>query len=177
MLARYISNPGDVDWYQIQNVRAGSRITADLTDLPFDADLVLYGPAGIASAPSVFPNAQGLPGRFVEDPGLGVGRAAGAVAAESLTDLQLDRGYHDPYAGDVDVPAMTPLSISQHHGTDPESVGVIAPVNGTYVIAAPLESGDQDRRGDNDQDAGSHAHSRGPAKGFSSTTPAIRRPV
>ena len=90
----------------MQNVRAGSRITADLTDLPFDADLVLYGPAGLSTAPSVFPNAQGLPGRFVEDPGLGVGRAATAVAAEALTDLQLDRGYHDPF---FDRPAATAL--------------------------------------------------------------------
>ena len=134
MLPGFISFPGDVDWFRIPNVRAGARITADLTNLPLDADLVLYGPAGISSAPSVFPSAQDLPGRFVEDAGLGVGRAAAAVAAEALNDLKLDQGYHDPYAGDVDVPAMTPLSISQHHGTDPESVGVIAPVDGDYVI-------------------------------------------
>jgi hypothetical protein len=134
MLPGFIGEPGDYDWFMVQDVRAGSRITADLTNLPIDLDLVLYGPAGIAGAPSVFPSAQDLPGRFVEDPGLGVGRAASAVAAEALSDLRLDRGYHDPYAGNVDVPAMTPLSISQHHGSDPESVGVIAPVDGDYVI-------------------------------------------
>ena len=93
LLTGFIDEPGDVDWYQIQVVRAGSRITADLTNLPFDADLVLYGPAGLATAPSAFPNAQDLPGRFVEDPGLGVGQAARAVAAEALTDLQLDQGF------------------------------------------------------------------------------------
>ena len=54
-----------------------------------------------STAPSAFPSAQDLPGRFVEDAGLGVGRAATAVAAEALTDLKLDRGYHDPYAGDL----------------------------------------------------------------------------
>ena len=97
LLSGYINQPGDIDWYRMQNVRAGSRISADLTDLPFDADLVLYGPAGLSTAPSVFPNTQDLPGRFVEDPGLDVGRAATAVAAEALSDLQLDRGYHDPY--------------------------------------------------------------------------------
>ena len=83
----------------------------------------------------MFPSTQDLPGRFVEDAGLGVGQAATAIAAEALNDLKLDQGYHDPFAGDVDVPPMTPLSISQHHGTDPESVGVIAPVNGDYMIA------------------------------------------
>jgi len=58
MISGFISFPGDVDWYKLPAVRAGSRITADLTNLPLDADLVLYGPSGISSSPSVFPNAQ-----------------------------------------------------------------------------------------------------------------------
>ena len=141
LLPGYIDRTGDVDWYRIPNVKAGTRITADLTDLPVDADLVLYGPAGISatatSASAFTSSVQGLPGTLVEDPGLGVGQAARALAVNGLNDLHLDKGYTDPFIGDpvaANIPAMTPLSISQHSGTDPESVGVIAPVDGDYTV-------------------------------------------
>ncbi|MGH2464097.1 MAG: hypothetical protein ACRDGI_01405, partial [Candidatus Limnocylindrales bacterium] len=137
MVAGYISYPGDLDWYYLPNVRAGSRISADLTNLPLDADLVLYGPAGIATSPTLFPpSASKLPGLLVEDPGLGVGQAAHSIATQALGDLQLDKGYIDTLQSPpLVVPAMTPISISQHRGTDPESVGAIAPVSGEYVVA------------------------------------------
>ena len=136
LLPGYIDRTGDADWYAIPSVKAGTRITADLTDLPVDADLVLYGPAGIGTTPaaSAFAtSAQGLPGTLVEDPGLGVGQAARALSVNGLNDLHLDKGYTDPFLPDP-IPAMTPLSISQHSGTDPESVGVIAPVDGAYTV-------------------------------------------
>ncbi|MGH2513318.1 MAG: PPC domain-containing protein, partial [Candidatus Limnocylindrales bacterium] len=138
MIPGYISYSGDVDWYQLPNVKAGSRINADLTNLPLDADLVLYGPSGITNSPTLFPasNAK-LPGLLVEDPGLGVGQAADSIATQALGDLQLDKGYVSQF-GATDgqmIPPLTPLSISQHRGTDAESVGAIAPVDGDYVVA------------------------------------------
>jgi uncharacterized protein YjbI with pentapeptide repeats len=137
MVAGYISYPGDLDWYYLPSVRAGSRISADLTNLPLDADLVLYGPSGIATSPTLFPpSTSKLPGLLVEDPGLGVGQAAHSIATQALGDLQLDQGYIDTLTGTpTPVPPMTPISISQHRGTDPESVGAIAPVDGDYVVA------------------------------------------
>jgi uncharacterized protein YjbI with pentapeptide repeats len=137
MVAGYISYPGDLDWYYLPNVRAGSRISADLTNLPLDADLVLYGPSGISTSPTLFPpSTSKLPGLLVEDPGLGVGQAAHSIATQALGDLQLDKGYIDTLTGTpTPVPPMTPISISQHRGTDPESVGAIAPVDGDYVVA------------------------------------------
>ncbi|HLY15207.1 MAG TPA: PxKF domain-containing protein [Candidatus Limnocylindrales bacterium] len=137
MVAGYISYPGDLDWYYLPNVRAGSRISADLTNLPLDADLVLYGPPGISTSPTLFPpSTSKLPGLLVEDPGLGVGQAAHSIATQALGDLQLDKGYINTLTGTpTPVPPMTPISISQHRGTDPESVGAIAPVTGDYVVA------------------------------------------
>jgi len=138
LVTGYISYRNDVDWYQLPNVRAGSRISADLTNLPLDADLVLYGPSSIPTPPTLFPaSTVGLPGTLVEDPGLGVGRAADSIAAQALGDLQLDKGYFSPIFGPSgsQVPPLTPLSISQHPGTDPESVGAIAPVDGNYIVA------------------------------------------
>ncbi len=137
MVAGYISYPGDLDWYTLPNVRAGSRISADLTNLPLDADLVLYGPSGITTSPTLFPpSTSKLPGLLVEDPGLGVGQAAHSIATQALGDLRLDQGYVSTLTGSpMPVPPMTPISISQHRGTDPESVGAIAPVSGDYVVA------------------------------------------
>lgn len=137
LVTGYISSRSDVDWYNLPNVRAGSRISADLTNLPLDADLVLYGPSSIPTPPTLFPaSAVGLPGTLVEDPGLGVGRAADSIANQALGDLQLDKGYFSPIiGGGSQVPPLTPLSISQHPGTDPESVGAIAPVSGNYIVA------------------------------------------
>jgi uncharacterized protein YjbI with pentapeptide repeats len=135
----YISTDKDVDWFELGDVAAGSRITADLTNLPVDADLVLYGPDDLDISPSLFPaNAVGLPGALVEDPGLGVGAVVRSLAAQALADLRLDQGYLDLTNIGTDGPPLiklTPLSISQHRGSDAESVGVIAPVTGNYVVA------------------------------------------
>ncbi len=134
MIPGFISTPGDVDWYELPGVRAGSRISVDLANLPLDADLVLYGPAGTKSSPTLFPASNvPLPGQLVEDPGLGVGQAATALAAQALAQLPLDKGYTYPDST-IQAP-MVPLSISAHRGTDPESVGVIAPVNGDATVS------------------------------------------
>ena len=135
LVTGYVSRPGDIDWYALADVEAGSRITADLTNLPLDADLVLYGPGGLAISPTLFPAAaDGLPGRLVEDAGLGVGQAATSIAAQSLADLRLDAGWTS-IISPQSFPPMTPLSISQHRGSDAESVGTVAPVDGSYMIA------------------------------------------
>ncbi|HEV8404110.1 MAG TPA: PxKF domain-containing protein [Candidatus Limnocylindrales bacterium] len=148
LMPGFISVPGDVDWYELPGVRAGSRISVDLTNLPLDADLVLYGPAGTSTPPTLFPTSQvPLPGQLVEDPGLGVGQAATSIASQALSELRLDNGYS--YPDDSLQGPMTPLSISQHSGTDPESVGVIAPVSGdttalvsgNYVVAVSGHNG------------------------------------
>ena len=116
------------------DVRAGSRITVDLTNLPLDADLVLYGPSGISSRPDALPERpRTCPAGSSRTRASASAGPRRAIASQALNDLQLDQGYDDPFIGDpgpTHIPAMTPLSISQHHGTDPESVGVIAPVDG-----------------------------------------------
>ena len=81
------------------DVRAGSRITADLTNLPFDADLVLYGPAGISSPPLRVPERAGAARPVRGGPGPWRRPGRDAVAAEALNDLQLDQGYHGPVHG------------------------------------------------------------------------------
>ncbi len=129
----HISSAGDIDWFQIPRVRAGTRLTADLSNLPADADLVLYGPAGTASTPSLFPARSGAALTLADDPGLGIGQDAQSLAVTDLTSLHLDQGYDDPILG-IHVPARTPLSISQHRGTDNEAVGAIAPVDGDYIV-------------------------------------------
>ncbi|HEX5917054.1 MAG TPA: PxKF domain-containing protein [Nocardioides sp.] len=135
MVPGFIDRAGDVDWYVMRDVRAGARVAADLTNLPLDADVVLYGPSGIAISPTLFPDAdEPLPGRLVEDAELGVGQAAASLSAQALADLQLDQGRVDPTSGTV-VPPLTPLSVSLHRGTDAEAVGVVAPVDGDYVVA------------------------------------------
>jgi len=135
MVPGFIDRMGDVDWYVMRDVRAGARVAADLTNLPLDADVVLYGPSGIATSPSLFPEAdEPLPGRLVEDGELGVGQAASSLSAQALADLQLDQGRVDPRTGTL-VPPLTPLSMSLHRGTDAEAVGVVAPVDGDYVVA------------------------------------------
>ncbi len=148
LIPGFISSPGDIDWYELPGVRAGSRISVDLTNLPLDADLVLYGPSGAGTPPTLFPASNvPLPGQLVEDPGLGVGQAATSIAGQALSELRLDNGYKYP-DNSIQLP-MTPLSISQHSGTDPESVGAIAPVNGddaglvgdNYVIAVSGHNG------------------------------------
>ncbi|HQF04369.1 MAG TPA: PPC domain-containing protein, partial [Phycicoccus sp.] len=113
----HISYAGDVDWFRVKGVKAGTRLTADLTNLPLDADLVLYGPATLAASPSLFPkNAVGLPGQLIEDPGLAIGQSASSLAVSALAGLRLDQGYTEPSSGGV-FAALTPLSMSQHRGT------------------------------------------------------------
>ena len=130
----HISYAGDVDWFRVKGVKAGTRLTADLTNLPLDADLVLYGPATLAASPSLFPkNAVGLPGQLIEDPGLAIGQSASSLAVSALAGLRLDQGYTEPSSGGV-FAALTPLSISQHRGAENEAVGTIAPVDGDYVV-------------------------------------------
>lgn len=133
LVAGYLGSVGDVDWYRLPEVKAGTRIMADLTNLPLDADLVLYGPKGLDQAPTLFPATAGLPGSLVEDPGLGVGQAASALAINDLGSLKLDHGYIEPTTGEVVAP-WTPLSISQHRGLENEGVGAIAPVDGDYIV-------------------------------------------
>ena len=136
MIPGFIDRAADVDWYVLPDVRAGARVAADLTNLPLDADVVLYGPSGIATSPTLFPAAdEPLPGRLVEDAALGVGRAAASLAAQALAELRLDQGREIPDSGGVVVPPLTPLSVSLHRGTEAETVGAVAPVDGDYVVA------------------------------------------
>ena len=71
----------------------------------------------------------------MEDAGLGVGQAAAAVAAEALSTSSSTMATDSVLGRPRPCCPLTPLSISQHHGTDPESVGAIAPVDGDYVVA------------------------------------------
>jgi len=125
---------GERDWFRLRDVRQGTRITADLTNLPSDADLVLYGPSGITNSPSAFPaDSSSLPGAMVEDADLGVGQAAKSLARDGVAGLMLDQGWLDTDTGLWHAP-LTPLSISQHRGLDNEAVGAVAPVDGDYIV-------------------------------------------
>ena len=83
-------------------------------------------------SPTLFPaSTSKLPGLLVEDPGLGVGQAAPLDRRpRRWATSSLDKGTPNTLDNSIQVPPMTPISISQHRGTDPESVGAIAPVNG-----------------------------------------------
>lgn len=136
-------SPRDRDWFRLRNVRKGTRITADLTNLPSDADLVLYGPAGITNSPSAFPaDSSGLPGAMVEDPDLGVGQAAKSLARDGIAGLMLDEGWLDTDTNIWHAP-LTPLSISQHRGLDNEAVGAVAPVDGDYIVQVSSYNGEE----------------------------------
>ena len=127
LIPGFISFPGDIDWYELPGVRAGSRISVDLTNLPLDADLVLYGPSGTGTPPTLFPASAGAASRPAgrgpgarRRPGRDLDRRPGPERAASRQRI--------PVPGSTRVQApMTPLSISQHSGTDPESVGVDRP--------------------------------------------------
>ena len=130
----FISTDRDIDWYRLGDVPAGSRITADLTNLPVDADLVLYGPPASTSRPPLFPaTPSACPARWSRTPAWASARPRRPLAAQALARPPAGPGLPRPDRPrpDRNPPSikLTPLSISQHRGSDAESVGVIAPVD------------------------------------------------
>ena len=85
----YITGNSDVDYYTFPVPAAGTRVTFNLSHLPADYDLVVYGPAGAQQLRPPQPTTPPIDGAPLADGGFGTTHATDALAPQTLNDVAL----------------------------------------------------------------------------------------
>ncbi len=110
----YITSKSDVDYYTFPVPPAGTRVTFNLSHLPADYDLVVYGPAGAQQLRPPQPTTPPLDGAPLADTGFGTTHATDALAPQTLNDVAL-------------VSNLLPVfGVSTLRGTQDDAVAVIS---------------------------------------------------
>ncbi len=116
----YVSSSADGDAYSLPAPPAGSRVTINLSHLPVDFDLVVYGPGGQVLVP-VSSSAVPLDGQPLADGGSAPTHTIDAVPAQILGDVPIAEG-------------RTVVGISANRTTQDDAVVFVSGGVGEYVV-------------------------------------------
>ena len=109
----YITSKTDVDYYTFPVPAAGTRVTFNLSHLPADYDLVVYGPAGAQQLRPQQPTTPPLDGAPLADTGFGTTHATDPLAPQTLNDVAL-------------VSNLPVFGVSTLRGTQDDAVTVVS---------------------------------------------------